>query len=64
MADSECLSYMYGRPPDAFEASAMAKGLSLRPLGPPNEAQVLGDPTRIKRVLANLLSNAIKFTSE
>ena len=48
-----------------FAQRAADKGLELH-TEVPNGAvpHLLGDPTRLRQVLANLLSNAVKFTSE
>jgi signal transduction histidine kinase/CheY-like chemotaxis protein/HPt (histidine-containing phosphotransfer) domain-containing protein len=47
----------------AQAAKALQKRIGLRfEADPPGPVQVLGDPLRVRQIVANLLSNAIKFT--
>jgi len=49
---------------DEFRPVAAAKGIQLAADIDTAAGPILGDPTRLKQILANLLSNAIKFTNE
>ena len=48
---------------ELVSARARAKGLDLQvDVGPGLPARALGDPNRLRQILANLLANAVKFT--
>jgi len=49
---------------DAFQAAALAKGLSLHADLPADPVMTKHDPHRMLQVLSNLIQNAIKFTPE
>jgi PAS domain S-box-containing protein len=55
----ECLEWSMG----LYQKSAMDKALEMKLYADPRiPAQLVGDSTRIKQVVANLISNAVKFT--
>jgi signal transduction histidine kinase/CheY-like chemotaxis protein len=66
--DLECLNFNLNaelaRAVKPFSAMAGAKGLELLFSASPDAPEwLVGDPERLRQVLANLLSNAIKFTA-
>ncbi|KTC39232.1 MAG: ATP-binding protein [Pseudomonas sp.] len=60
------LSELIGSSAQAFQHTALQRGLDLRLRIPPGmeSLQVKGDPTRIRQILVNLIGNALKFTEQ
>jgi PAS domain S-box-containing protein len=57
----ECLEWSIGM----YRKTALEKNLSLSvSVDPRIPQQLMGDPTRIRQVVANLISNAVKFTEQ